>query len=228
MLDRNGGKPAAVIGCVSARPGEGRSTVAGELAFVLAQSGFRTLLLDWDFRNPSLSRALAPNASDSFADVALGRVPLSEAVWKDSRTGLSVLPFGKADPNIDLFTSSATHDLMRRLRDSYDHIIIDMPALQAVSETQMAGKLVDGFLLIVEWGRTPQDLVLECLDSGQLDRRDVLGVVLNKVNMKRVHKYAGGRSRSDTMPMAFPTSYVGLPTGQVGQNANAALGVTLA
>jgi len=226
IQERNGGRPAAVLGCISVRPGEGKSTVAGELAFVLAQSGYRTLLLDWDFRNPSLSKALAPNASESFADVARGRVPLSEAVWKDSRTGLSVLPFGKADSDIDLFTSSATHDLMRRLRESYDHIIIDLPALQAVSETQMAGKLVDGFLLIVEWGRTSQDVLLECLESGQLDRRDVLGVVLNKVNMKRVHKYAGGRSRFEGVAIGSSASYLGLRAGQVGQDQNADLGVT--
>ncbi len=201
---RTGAKPAAVLGCVSVRSGEGKSTVAAELAFVLAQAGYRTLLLDWDIRKPALSRALAPNAAASFMDVAIGRVPLSEAVWRDSRTGLSVLPFGRVDPNLDLFTSSATHELMKTLRDRYDHIIIDLPPVDSVSETQMAGKLVDGLLLIVEWGRTSQDEILECLESGDLDRRDILGVVLNKVDMKMIRKYPPARARHEMTAMAVP------------------------
>jgi succinoglycan biosynthesis transport protein ExoP len=131
-------------------------------------------------------------------------VPLSEAVWRDSRTGLSVLPFGRVDPNLDLFTSSATHELMKTLRDRYDHIIIDLPPVDSVSETQMAGKLVDGLLLIVEWGRTSQDEILECLESGDLDRRDILGVVLNKVDMKMIRKYPPARARHEMTAMAVP------------------------
>jgi Mrp family chromosome partitioning ATPase len=67
----------------------------------------------------------------------------------------------------------------------------------------MAGKLVDGLLLIVEWGRTSQDQVLECLESGELNRRDILGVVLNKVDMKMIRKYPPARARPEMTAMAM-------------------------
>jgi succinoglycan biosynthesis transport protein ExoP len=189
IQQRDGKRPAAVVGCVSILPGEGKSTVAASFAFFLAKAGFKTLLLDWDMRKPTLSQALTPGAPAGFADVARGDVPLSEALWQDKQTGLHVLPLGSGDVHLDLLEDEATVQLVKSLRDRYDHIIIDLPAMEAVSDAQIAAQLVDGLLLIVKWGRTPQDQVLEWLNSGGIDERNILGVILNQVDLKMLPSY---------------------------------------
>jgi succinoglycan biosynthesis transport protein ExoP len=189
IQQRNSTRPANVVGCVSILPGEGKTTVAANFAFFLAQAGFRTLLLDWDLRKPSISRGLAPGAQAGFADVAAGRIPLADAVWRDPKTGLHLLPLVAGEMSMDMLEDASTRDLMRTLRERYDHIIIDLPAVEAVSDAQIAAQLADGLLLIVEWGKTSQDQVLEWLNSGGIDERNVLGVILNKVDMKMLRKY---------------------------------------
>jgi len=189
IQQRDGKRPAAVVGCVSILPGEGKSTVASSFAFFLAKAGFKTLLLDWDMRKPTLSQALTPGAPAGFADVARGQVPLSEALWTDKQTGLHVLPLGSGDVQLDLLEDPSTVQLVKSLRDRYDHIIIDLPAMEAVSDAQIAAQLVDGLLLIVKWGRTPQDQVLEWLNSGGIDERNILGVILNQVDLKMLPSY---------------------------------------
>jgi succinoglycan biosynthesis transport protein ExoP len=194
IQQRDGKRPAAVVGCASILPGEGKSTVAASFAFFLAQAGFRTILLDWDLRKPSLTRALAPGATVGFADVAAGRVSLEDAMWHDRQTGLDVLPLGHGDVSLDLLENPAAGELLGSLRQQYDHIIIDLPAMEAVSDAQIAAQLVDGLLLVVEWGRTPKDLILEWLNSGGIDERNILGVVLNKVDMKMLRSYPAGNT----------------------------------
>ncbi len=200
IQQRDGKRPAAVVGCASILPGEGKSTVAASFAFFLAQAGFRTILLDWDLRKPSLTRALAPGASVGFADVAAGRVPLSDALWHDKQTGLDMLPLGRGDVSLDLLEHPAAGELLATLRQQYDHIIIDLPAMEAVSDAQIAAQLVDGLLLVVEWGRTPKDLVLEWLNSGGIDERNILGVILNKVDMKMLRSYPVGNQGFGARP----------------------------
>ncbi len=194
VQQRNSKRPASVIGCVSVLPGEGKSTVAANFAFFLAQAGFRTLLLDWDMRKPSISRALAPSADIGFGDVVSGRASFADAVWQDPETGLDLLPLAVGDTSVDWLENSGTRQLIQDLRKDYDHIIVDLPATEAVSDAQIAAQLTDGLLLIVEWGRTSQDLVLEWLNSGGVDERNMLGVILNKVDMKMLRSYPAGSS----------------------------------
>ena len=61
--------------------------------------------------------------------------------------------------------------------------------VEAVADAQIAAQLVDGLLLIVKWGRTPQDQVLEWLNSGGIDERNILGVILNQVDLKMLPSY---------------------------------------
>ena len=83
-----------VIGLTSCLPSEGKSTVAAAIATLIAQGGARVILLDCDLRHPSLSRALAPDASAGFFDVAAGKADLAHAIWTDPTTDMEFLPAG--------------------------------------------------------------------------------------------------------------------------------------
>src|SRR5207244_1900733 len=88
----NFGTANAVVGITSALPNEGKSTISEALARVAAQSGSRTILVDGDIRNPSLTARLAPDAQVGLVDILLGNSNLNESVWVDPQTNLHFLP----------------------------------------------------------------------------------------------------------------------------------------
>ena len=98
-------RPHKVIGFTSSLPNEGKSTIAGALAQLIAQTGRRVIVVDCDLRNPTLSRCLAPRATTGIVDVISGVRSLEEAVWRDPTTNLVFLP---ATGEAPLFYSSET------------------------------------------------------------------------------------------------------------------------
>jgi capsular exopolysaccharide synthesis family protein len=190
-MTRGSGRRAEirVIACISALPGEGKSTTCANFAFSLAQSGFRTLLLDWDFRKQTLSRLLAPERHAGFSAVASGDVGLEDAMWRHPETRLDFLPADPQAPQVD-FGSLLVRKELSALREQYDYVVIDLPAVSAVADALSAAGAADGYLLIVEWGRTPLEAVRETL--ADLDRGRALGAVLNKVDVNALTRYPAG------------------------------------
>lgn len=194
-IDMNGAfKATRVIGFTSSLPNEGKSTIAFSLAQLMAQVGARTILVDCDIRNPSLSRALAPRAKKGLIDILTGRVELEKAIWKDPSTNMVFLPvlmkFRFANSS-EILSSVQMKKLFENLRESYDYIIVDFPPLAPIVDARAASPLVDSFVYTIEWGRTKIDVVEHALEQAQEVHDRLLGVVLNKVNMKSFRRHAG-------------------------------------
>jgi polysaccharide biosynthesis transport protein len=201
-----GARDVTVIGCVSALSGEGKSTVSANFAFFLAGAGFRTLLVDWDLRRQSLSQTLSPGRQAGFADVAAGGVALEAALWRDSATGLAFLPAAAlrdaAGPvrGPDAMLSSFG-DLLAALRQSFDYIVVDLPAMLPVVDAAVAARLVDGVVIIVEWGKTPLAVVQDSIEQSQIDPQRLLGVVLNKVDLDAFSHYPAATQTQNPIPL---------------------------
>lgn len=194
-IDMNGAfKATRVIGFTSSLPNEGKSTIAFSLAQLMAQVGARTILVDCDIRNPSLSRALAPRAKRGLIDILTGRVELEKAIWKDPSTKMVFLPvlmkFRFANSS-EILSSVPMKKLFENLRESYDYIIVDFPPLAPIVDARAASPLVDSFVYTIEWGRTKIDVVEHALGQAQEVHDRLLGVVLNKVDMKSFRRHAG-------------------------------------
>lgn len=181
-----------VVGLTSVLPNEGKSTIAASLAHLLANSGKRVIVIDCDLRNPSLSATLAPGAGASIADVVLGDYPLDSAIWTDPVTKLDFLPAKGPHPcrPSDVLYSEQTKELFDRLRLSYDYVIVDLPPLAPVADARTVAGLLDKFILVVEWGRTTAEVIEHALDGAPSVNESLLGVVLNKTDMKAMKRYA--------------------------------------
>ena len=184
----------AVIGCLSALPGEGKTTVSANLATFLAQSGFRTLLVDLDLRRRSLSHILAPAASGGLVEVAGGRTPLASVLWRDPTSGLAFLPASGLAQRTEvlsdrLLASPHVSALLRDVRSDFDYVIVDLPAMLPVAEAGAAADWMDGLFMVVEWGRTRAEIVQEGIVTAELDMQRFLGVVLNKADPSALHGY---------------------------------------
>jgi capsular exopolysaccharide synthesis family protein len=183
--------PSRVVGLTSTLPNEGKSTIAASLAQLIAGAGKRVIVVDCDLRNPSLSSNFAPRAEVGIADVISGALTLEEAVWTDSVTRLDFLP-SKGIPigNTDVFTSEQANRLFDQLRKSYDYVIVDLPPLAPVVDTRVISAFLDSVVLVVEWGRTTADVIEHALHSAPNVYDTLLGVVLNKTDMRAMKSYA--------------------------------------
>ncbi len=189
-------KSNKVIGFTSSIPNEGKSTVAAALAQLIAQSGARTILIDCDLRNPSLSKALAPRASAGILEVVSGKCSPEDVIWRDQSTNMAFLPAvikNHLAHSSEILSSDATRKLFDQLRQSYDYVIADFSPLAPIVDVRATTHLVDSYVFVIEWGQTKIDVVEHALSSAPAVYENLLGVVLNKVDMNVFVRYEGHR-----------------------------------
>jgi succinoglycan biosynthesis transport protein ExoP len=181
-----------VIGITSTVPGEGKSTVASNLAELVAHSGKRVILLDGDLRNPSISRSLAPDVKTGLLEVLDKRLSLNDAIVVDPQTGLNFVPsvnVSRLAHTNEVLSSELFADLVQSLRKTYDYVIIDFPPIAPVVDVRATTHLVDSYIYVVEWGRTRTNLAQHQLEGFPELHDRLLGVVLNKADVRVLERY---------------------------------------
>ena len=164
----------------STLPGEGKSTVAMNLALVLAEKGYRVLLLDLDLRHPSIfSQLNPPKESGQMEGVLLGKIPPGSAVRKLE----SGLYFLGADKPCEDIMGLLTKPMLKRMISGYskrmDYIIIDTPPCGLMTDAAIISECCDEILYVVHQDMASEWKILDAIQ--QLGGRDVelLGGVLN-------------------------------------------------
>ena len=191
-------KSNKVIAITSSLPNEGKSTVSTALAQLTAHAGSRTILLDCDLRNPSLTRKLAPNARIGFLEVVSGKASLEEAIWTDPVTKLAFLPCvveSRVAHSSEILGSAATKKLFDQLREMYDYVVVDLSPLAPVVDVRATTNLVDSYVFVIEWGRTKIDVVEHALNVTRGVYDNLLGVVLNKADINVLSRYESYRGK---------------------------------
>lgn len=174
--------PPRVIVVSSSVPGEGKSTLAVNLATVLAQSGSRVTLVEADLRRPRVTRYMGLISGAGLSNVLGGSATLYDVSqpWREGR--LSVLGAGPMPPNpSEMLGSINMRKLLEHLRQTNDFVLIDAPPLLPVTDAAVLTALSDGCVLAVRFGKTRRDELAEA--TAALERVDgrLLGVVLNRV-----------------------------------------------
>jgi polysaccharide biosynthesis transport protein len=181
-------RPPKVIQVTSAKPDEGKTTVALAMAISVPR-GMRTLIIDGDLRRSSVSDFFDLTSKKGLVDVLTEAIGLQEAVYVDRHTGVHVMPGGSRTPNApDVLSSEKIGRLIPTLKSAYDIVIIDSPPLGPVVDAVVIARSVDATVLVVKWASTPRELVETALKRLPA-RTQVCGVVLNYVNERRARKY---------------------------------------
>jgi capsular exopolysaccharide synthesis family protein len=185
-------KRSKVIGFTSCVASEGKSTLSASIAALMAQGGARVILLDCDLRHPSLSRALAPEASAGIVDVVAGRLALADAIWRDPATNMAFLPAGTKAGSpcaADVLTSDSAKSIFDTLQIEYDYVIVDLAPLVANVDVRATSGVIDSYILVIEWGATRIDAVQYALRNAPGVHANIVGAVLNKVDMTVMKRY---------------------------------------
>ena len=192
-VDINGAiKENRVIGVTSTLPREGKSTVSSNLAGSMAQGGKRVILIEGDLRNPALSRGLTPDAKQGLLEVLGGKIDVEQAVHVDGGTGLRFLPVvleSRLAHTNEIVASDVFRQLIQSLRKTYDYIVIDFPPLGPVADVRATTNIVDSYIYVIEWGQTRMNLVQHQLAGAPEIYERLLGVVLNKANVRMLGRY---------------------------------------
>jgi capsular exopolysaccharide synthesis family protein len=208
--------PAEAIRCIgitSASSGEGKSTLASNLAIVWSLSGSRTLLIDADVLSSALTRNFAPEAK-------AGIIESLVAQGAAAREQIVTIAYGHFDllPIVpertlnsgDVLGSPKMRQLLKDLSLVYETIIVDLPPLTAMVDGLAVSPLLDGVIVVAEWGETPLELLSDALCSLQAAKASVIGVVLTKVGARSKARYRASRQIAlrNRLPfrMAAPTS----------------------
>jgi succinoglycan biosynthesis transport protein ExoP len=191
-------KKYKVVAITSALPNEGKTVTSVSLARVMAMSGDRVLLIDCDLRRNALEGLLANPPQAGLVEVLSGAASLSDVIVQDKAPGLDVLPLHTAafTPR-DLFGTQAMRDLLLRLRERYDYIVLDGPPIHAVNDARTLATLSDVVLMVAHWGKTPKQAVRGALAYLEHDKAPVAGVILTMVDTRSsLAGYAGSGSYS--------------------------------
>lgn len=193
------GKPTKIIGVVSVLPSEGKTTVSKNLASLISNLGAKTILIDCDLRNPGLSRNIAQDATDGLVEL-LGRVrTLDEVALVEPTSKLVIIPavvHRKTNNSSELLSSREMSSFLEVLGRNFEYIILDLPPLGPVIDVRAAANLIDAFVFVTEWGKTPRALVRTTLEIEDEVRQKTLGVILNKVDQSRMSLYEGSEYRN--------------------------------
>ena len=173
----------------SANPGEGKSTVSGNLALVLAQGESRVLLVDCDMRKPSLHKKFRISNAYGISDLLVGKKGMDGIAYKYN-DNLAIITAGKISPNpAEMLASKAMTAFLEEMKKHFDYIVLDTPPLQAVSDAQILSTKADGTLIVVRAGVTKKDAVQNSVSIIKKVNGNIIGTVLNAAEHKKDRYY---------------------------------------
>lgn len=197
LFARENGTVAKVFVVTSPEPGDGKSTIASNLAIALAQIDRKVLLVDGDLRRTRLSTLFRSENDPGLIAILRGSEPMDEAPINAIGAGWRLPNFhfmAAGDPG--LFEPRLLHgtrmlDFVRRVRQEFDIVLIDSPPMVHIADARVLGKLSDGVLLVFRAGKTTIDLATAVQRCFLEDGTHVLGTILNDWNPNHSARFRG-------------------------------------
>jgi capsular exopolysaccharide synthesis family protein len=174
------GAGCKVIQITSPDPGDGKTTLAANLAVSIAQSGKKTLLIDADFRKPKQHKVFGISPKIGLATALMDEASVLDAAQPSGIPNLMVLPCGPVPPDpSELLTSPRFKELLDSLHGQYDFVLIDTPPLLAVTDPCAVAARVDGVLLVIRLSKSGRPHAERAKEILATLGATVLGVVVN-------------------------------------------------
>ena len=197
----------AVIQVTSAEPGDGKSTVAANLAAAVAQSGRRVLLVDADLRRSTAHTLFGLRGERGLTDVLTGELGWQHAVESSGIDRLSILPAGsRTEMPAELLSNSALGELLETARGEYDFVILDTPPLLAVSDPAIVAPYSDGVLLVVRLEKNRRDHATDSVEIIRSHGMRLLGAVVNDSDAKSTAYYPEYHRQTPATPVRRPAA----------------------
>ncbi|AIS51904.1 capsular exopolysaccharide biosynthesis protein [Thermoanaerobacter kivui] len=172
----------------SSLPNEGKSTVVKNLAYSVALTGSKVIVIDADLRNPTVHKLLYLPNSRGLTNLLIDEGDYEAYLNIDnSYSNLHILTSGPIPPNpAELLGSNKMKKLLSNIQKDYDYVFIDSPPVVTVTDAVVLAPVVDGIILVIQAGKTEIEAVSRAKEILESVKANILGVVLNRV--KESHK----------------------------------------
>lgn len=193
--------PVRSIVVTSANQGEGKSTVAAQLACLLAEAGEPTIIVDADLRRPRVAKLFGIDGALGLTQVMAGSLKLTDALVSTAQPNLTILPAGRIPPNpSEIVGSKRMQSMIAHLAKTH-MVVIDAAPLLPVTDGGLVSAIADGALLVIQHGKTRKEQV--ALAARNLDNvnGDLLGFVMNQVPRKDMGDTVYGYGNAVASPL---------------------------
>ncbi len=173
-----------VIGITSSVQAEGKSSTASNVAYALAESGAKVLLLEGDLRRPSIANKLSVEKTPGLTNLLISKGDYREMIQHCALApNVDVLTSGDVPPNpSELLSSHRMERLVEELKKNYKYIIMDLPPVTVVSDTLAVSKLLDGVIMVVRSGVSDRQMLAEAMRQLSMVDVRVLGFAYREVD----------------------------------------------
>lgn len=179
------------IGVYSSIPGEGKTTVASNLAIALTQLGQKVLLVDTDIRRGRVHETYNVLNDKGLGNFLSENLRLENIVQATEIPGLSVVSCGKSIiDSSQLFSSPRMAEFVKHAREKFDHVIYDMPPIVVIADTAILISQLDGAVLVTRNGLTGARVLSKALSLTDESKANLIGVVLNDSSFGENQKYS--------------------------------------
>lgn len=195
-------KGIKLIVIASSKPSEGKTITASMLSLVMAQAGKKTILVDCDLRRPTIHKKFDVDCSVGLTNILNGEARWFEAMHKSEIENLFVLSSGNSvEDSSGLLSSSKMKVFMGVLKNDFDYIILDTPAVGLITDAQVLTQVADGYILVVSCGETSGSEAMKTKKIIENSNGRIIGVSLNKVknsyHQKYFKRYYGSKKQND-------------------------------
>jgi capsular exopolysaccharide synthesis family protein len=192
MLSGRSAASAKIIAITSAVPREGKSLTSLCLARTLALTGSKVVLVDCDLRRRGVTKLIG-GSDIGIVEVVEQKYPLQQALIRDAKSNAWILPAsGQRDIPHDLFGKSETDEVMHKLAETFDYVILDTPPILGVADARILAAKADRVLCVVQWNKTPTSAVQSSVEILHSCGAKLSGAILSKVNVKEQARYGYG------------------------------------
>ncbi len=195
-------RKAHIVGITSSMRGEGKTTTAVNLSYVIAESGKKVLLLDGDLRIPSVAKKMRIESNPGLTDFFINseQNPDIEKFKSPLLDNWYIIPSGSLPPNpSELLSSKRMEAILDTFSDMFDYIIVDLPPVNIVSDALAISKYISGMVVVIREDYTEKKELENCFRLLRLSNVNVLGCVMNetkngkgyysKYKYKRYYRY---------------------------------------
>lgn len=175
----------------SSVPGEGKSILLSNLALTMAQNGEKVVICDCDLRRPVIHKIFKESNRRGLTNALVGDKRLSDVISHNSiHPNLAYISSGPIPPNpYELLGSARMGEIIKELKETYDIVLFDSPPIIGFADGLLVANQVDGVLLVIEVKKVHREAIKQAKVLLEKSKAKILGVVLNKVDLKRDSYY---------------------------------------
>lgn len=199
IIYQYGDWPPKTVAVTSAEKGDGKSTIVANLGIAFAEDGYKTLLIGADFRRPKLGKYLGLSSSKGLSDYLEGKLSFEDLIKDTDEENLKIIVSGENTQTPETLGSSMLFkQLLRKMEDVYDVIILDTPPFGIISDSTSILKYAESTVVVAKYRKTNQGILLRTLEELENIQANVTGIVLNDFDYRKEtsNYYGAGYYRS--------------------------------